>query len=213
MLKNIADHTSVKMRGEQGKKLDEDIRRVAAEIRETVYDYETMKRDDSGEPEEAPEAQPLGGLGANARSPDSSGKYEGFGNSVRVAENLGDKVIGLLDSVTNPDSERDRVLEVCSRSDTGDYQPVHVPSLDPEKRDQDFGVEGRKSAVANAQKPRRSKKHVPGRAGGGWDSEEEEEISGQDQLKALEALAVESKRPKSKSNSTSSVNEAVEADE
>lgn len=86
----------------------------------------------------------------------------------------------------SPSNQRDEVMKMCLTSSPGDYKPVSV----------DASV-GQNSQVQHVKPPKQGnfarhvKKHIPGKAGGGWESSGSEKEE-PDQLEMMEALSVKS---------------------
>ena len=58
----------------------------------------------------------------------SGGK--GFGNAPISKENLGHKVLDIIDKAVNIPDQRDEVMKMClANSEVGDYQPVNVEGI------------------------------------------------------------------------------------
>ena len=58
----------------------------------------------------------------------SGGK--GFGNAPISKENLGHKVLDIIDKAVNIPDQRDEVMKMClANSEVGDYQPVTVEGI------------------------------------------------------------------------------------
>ena len=78
--------------------------------------------------------------------------------------------------LTFPD-ERKEVLEMClATPSTGDYKPIDLPSLETSALDPMM-----MSSYSNSVNPMLTsvsvRKHVPGKAGGGWESDDEDNVS------------------------------------
>ena len=76
--------------------------------------------------------------------------------------------------LTFPD-ERKEVLEMClATPSTGDYKPIDLPSLETPALDPMM-----MSSYSNSVNPMLTsvsvRKHVPGKAGGGWESDDEDD--------------------------------------
>ena len=87
--------------------------------------------------------------------------------------------------LTFPDDRKD-VLEMClAAPSTGDYKPIDLPGL---KADSAMVA----STISNQSSRTSSRKHVPGRAGGGWESSsEEEELSSDKMTVSVDEIAQE----------------------
>ena len=52
---------------------------------------------------------------------------KGFGNTPISKENIGHKVLDIIDKAVNITDQRDEVMKMClANSEVGDYQPVEV---------------------------------------------------------------------------------------
>lgn len=84
-------------------------------------------------------------------------------------------------AVTLPD-DRTEVMKMCLTTNTGDYQPVEVPQVQqPPTSDPRSTTRGR---------PVVARPHIPGRAGGGWEEDSEDEA--ERQLKEISELSIQS---------------------
>merc|ERR1711874_467311 len=134
--------------------------KLSQEILHTLFQEELRARDESDEAEIVP-AKTLSGMGSSSAVGGSS-KYEGFGNSPINKIVIGDSLRNMVDSVLEVPDAKKQILDMCLANTTGDYQAVQLTNL-PEKN-----VSYPKTLE---QKP---KIHTPGRAGGGWEEDEEE---------------------------------------
>ena len=121
---------------------------------------------------------------------------------VFILENIGDKMLNMIEqNLINPTSDKQEVMNMCLTSTKGDYQPISVPiavTPSPQSTPSKKQQAGSKSNIGQI------RTHVPGKAGGGWESsEDEEEI----QMKQLEELSIQSP------NSDSMVEQAIEVSE
>ena len=92
-----------------------------------------------------------------------------------ISENVGGKVLNLLEKTLSPTDSRDEALSVYLASSTGDYEAVLVqPHESVSMENITEPVNQVESALQK--RPVRARKHIPGKAGGGWSSEEEENI-------------------------------------
>ena len=138
------------------------VAKILKDTRTVLFDDELVNKDDSDQPETCPKPS-LSGMGA------SSGA-KGFGNTPVNKENLGHKVLDIIDKVTNIPDERAEVLKMClENSPTGSYEPVPAPALMK-------SVMLKTSTTSLSSSVIRGKKHKPGKAGGGWESSDEDEI-------------------------------------
>jgi len=170
-----------------------EIRDLAKGIRVYIFDDEIVQQDESTEPEVPPKRlSTLSGLGSSSKPLGASGggKYDGFGNSPISKENLGDKVLDMVESALSPLDGRSEVMEMCLQSSTGEYQAIEIAAADSGAMNQwEAGPTVSKGRVKAA-----PKRHTPGKAGGGWedDDEAEEEQEQLLQLKRVAELSVHS---------------------
>ena len=55
---------------------------------------------------------------------------KGFGNTPISKENIGHKVLDIIDKAVNITDQRDEVMKMClATSEVGDYQPVEVQGM------------------------------------------------------------------------------------
>ena len=142
---------------------------IIGDSRIVLFDENLVAKDDSGQ-EEVPKPT-LSGMGASSGS-------KGFGNAPVSKENLGHKVLDIIDKVTTIPDERAQVLKMCLEpSPTGSYEPVQAPMIKSVMKTSTSG-----SSVMNSSSfVLKGKKHKPGKIGGGWGSSGEEDDD-QDQL-------------------------------
>ncbi|KAJ9578693.1 hypothetical protein L9F63_005055, partial [Diploptera punctata] len=100
----------------------------------------------------------LGGLGSAGST---KGKYEGFGSSpLDKEETVTEKMIDVLEKLMLPTDDTAEKIKSALSSSPGDYEPVPV--------------ESHTIISTEVHKPvPRVRAHVPGRAGGGWESDDE----------------------------------------
>ena len=89
-------------------------------------------------------------------------------------------------TLLNPTSDKQEVMTMCLTSTKGDYQPISVQIPSQTKSSQPKATPSKRPLKVV---PDRVKAHVPGRAGGGWESSEDEE---EVQMKQLEELSIQS---------------------
>ena len=94
-----------------------------------------------------------------------------------LIENYGDKMAGLIEkAITIPD-ERKEVMEMCLASPpTGDFKPISLPGV--HSTTDTFNSTSSSMLITNSGAFRNSsevirvgQKHMPGRAGGGWEDD------------------------------------------
>ena len=102
-------------------------------------------------------------------------------------EHIGDRVLNLIEeNLINTTSDKQEVMNMCLTSTKGDYQPVSV------QISQKTGTTSQNSTPSRQKPVKRGKEirvHVPGKAGGGWESSEDE---AEVQMKQLENLSIKS---------------------
>lgn len=107
----------------------------------------------------------MAGMGASAHS---TSKYEGFGNTSKDREGtVTDKMLDYLGRFIHPsDDQMSEAIRAALHCSPGDYQPVAVAGtlIDPVL-----------STDIPPTKTSFVKNHIPGRAGGGWESDEDED--------------------------------------
>ncbi|XP_033748801.1 AP-4 complex accessory subunit Tepsin-like isoform X2 [Pecten maximus] len=144
------------------------VRKAAQELSEVLFDTETFEGNQEGEPTSLINTDSLGS------SNYQKGKLEGFGNSPAVQKNtLGDSLIDNVYKMAEKMSEQpaDRQRELLKTvQDVGGYKPpinypadmapLVVPFIKPEIK-------------AHPVEPLR--KHIPGKAGGGWDDSDDDD--------------------------------------
>ena len=134
------------------------VAKMCQEIRTQLFDETVMLEDDSNTEEERPRMT-FSGMGGG-------GSESGFGNTPISKENLGHKVLDIIDKAMNVPDERAEVLKSCLiNSPTGDYEPVSISMT----------ASSMKMSQMSLEPVLVGKKHVPGKAGGGWESSDEED--------------------------------------
>ena len=151
-----------------GNTLYKDVQKLAQDTLDSMFNPEMIKEDEVDANILAPLDSPavfMTGMGANARS---SGKYEGFGNTPKDREGtVTDKMLDYIGRlIHSSDEQTSEVIRAALHSSPGDYQPVPVSGelIEPVFQ----------SELPTPKAPPFSKTHVPGRAGGGWESDGDE---------------------------------------
>ncbi|XP_069192009.1 AP-4 complex accessory subunit Tepsin isoform X2 [Procambarus clarkii] len=109
------------------------------------------------------------GYGAQA----AKGKYEGFGSSpVNQGENLVNQVRGIVERVMSPSGDTKRLGMDFLQGEKGDYQPLSLPSLGSSVPCPSRPVLPHIPVLSTSHSSK-YKAHRTGRAGGGWESDEE----------------------------------------
>jgi len=111
----------------------------------------------------------MGNAGSLANS-----KYEGFGNSPINKTGIGESIREMVDSVLAVQDPNKQILDLCLSNSTGDYQAVQIGHLSESHQ------------TFSTRKLSQVKAHTPGRAGGGWEDDFDEESD----LKLLSNLVV-----------------------
>ncbi|XP_046366724.2 AP-4 complex accessory subunit Tepsin-like isoform X1 [Haliotis rufescens] len=153
------------------------VRKVAQELCEVLFEVEESSNSRKGETTPArPSPKAMMGLGPSS----NSGKMEGFGNSPQnqpttswklrdAAESLGDTIIDgisrIAEKMAETDSDRQRVVLANLDGSSGQYQPPVIMSPDPITTDVTVPL-----PITSPVK-KTPPKHVPGKAGGGWDDD------------------------------------------
>lgn len=110
------------------------------------------------------------GYGASA----VSGKYEGFGSSpVKQGDSLVTQVRGMVERVITHTGDSKGVSADFLQGEKGDYQPIFLPSLGASVPSPQQSLHQSHLPGLTAGQLRKFKAHRSGRAGGGWDSDEE----------------------------------------
>jgi len=128
-----------------------------------LFDEDLRLKDESDEPELVPSISELSGMG-NTPSLASS-KYQGFGNSPINKTGIGESLREMVDSVLAVPETNKQIQHLCLDNSTGDYQAVQIGNIS--ETQQSFST----------RKLPQVKAHTPGRAGGGWEDEEKEDLS------------------------------------
>ena len=151
-----------------------------------MFSEDIIAKDESEEPEIPPKlAHSLSGMGSAGKA----GKYDGFGNTPVSKEHIGDKVLDMLENAISPPDGKDVVMKMCLASSTGDYEPIDVPLPDITTTSSTSFLP-RKQKTGSSSIP---KQHVPGKAGGGWESSDDSEGDvGKEQLKYIAELSLQS---------------------
>ncbi|XP_063602813.1 AP-4 complex accessory subunit Tepsin-like isoform X1 [Penaeus indicus] len=103
-----------------------------------------------------------------------SGKYEGFGSSpVKQGDSLVTQVRGMVERVITHTGESKGVSVDFLQGEKGDYQPIFLPSLGASVPSPQQPLHQSHLPGLTSGQLRKFKAHRSGRAGGGWDSDEE----------------------------------------
>ncbi|XP_046584806.1 AP-4 complex accessory subunit Tepsin-like [Haliotis rubra] len=143
------------------------VRKVAQELCEVLFEVEESTNPRTGETTPArPPPKAMMGLGPSS----NSGKMEGFGNSPRNEQkSLGDTIINgiskIAEKMAETDSDRQRAVLASLDGGSGQYQPPVIISLEPITTDDTVP----QPIISPVRKT--PPKHVPGKAGGGWDDD------------------------------------------
>lgn len=143
------------------------VRKVAQELSEVLFDTEMFEANQEGEPPRQIKTDSIG----SSRS--QKGKLEGFGNSPAVQKNtlgdsLMDNVYKLTEKMSEQPADRQRELLKTVQNVGGYKPPTNYPADIPP-----LVVPFKKPEVqSHPAEPLR--KHIPGKAGGGWDDSDDE---------------------------------------
>ncbi|XP_021920669.1 AP-4 complex accessory subunit Tepsin-like isoform X2 [Zootermopsis nevadensis] len=150
----------------------ENIRTTAQELLDILFSPDMIQQDESQDLLETGEkSRPqLGGLGSAGNT---KGKYEGFGSSpLDREETFKGKMIDMLEKLMHPTDETAEKIKSALTSSPGEYEAVPVDLM----TDSDVDIQPAEAQKATV----KIKAHVPGRAGGGWESDDDiqqEEVS------------------------------------
>ncbi|XP_067123397.1 AP-4 complex accessory subunit tepsin-like isoform X2 [Centruroides vittatus] len=147
------------------------IRNTAKEILDELYS-ETTFSNESLESKE--NKMVLSGYGSSA----SIGKMHGFGNTFQTSENVREKMAKGISSVMdkllvedkNPKLQNEFLTEGFLQ-----YQPVTIEHHGYENSAESVSSELKKEQQNTLTKPKIQRKHMPGKAGGGWDDDDYKE--------------------------------------
>jgi len=154
---NYANHSSAYT----GTEILENIRKLSKEILLELFRDDKIAEDSSSSPE-TPKLPVVSSAGMGSYGTSSGGgKYEGFGNSPINRSSVTDKVRDLLENVMSLPDPKQQIMQLCLEDPVGDYVPLQLIS-EPVQNDP--------KRVVTSPKP-----HIPGRAGGGWESSSEDE--------------------------------------
>ncbi|XP_076068263.1 AP-4 complex accessory subunit Tepsin-like [Oratosquilla oratoria] len=104
------------------------------------------------------------------------GKYEGFGPMAPVKnDNIVEQVRGMVEKVISPSAEAKRISSDLMQGSMGDYQPLQLNSLPipPAVTPPNPSGIGGNVCLPTVTHSGKHRVHVAGRAGGGWESDEE----------------------------------------
>ena len=94
-----------------------------------------------------------------------------------ILENYGDKMADFIEkAITIPD-ERKEVMEMCLASpSTGDFKPISLPGLQSNSdsyhsNSSSMHISSFGELPHSSKSGRVGQKHIPGKAGGGWDDD------------------------------------------
>ncbi|PNF39374.1 hypothetical protein B7P43_G13654 [Cryptotermes secundus] len=135
------------------------------ELLDMLFNPDLVQQDDTGvvvQTEEKGRLQ-LGGLGSTGNA---KGKYEGFGSSpVDREETIKGKMMDMLEKFIYPTDETAEKIKSAMTSSPGHYEAVRVNLL----MDSNVDIQSAQAQTASVM----IKAHVPGHAGGGWESDED----------------------------------------
>ncbi|MPC32424.1 AP-4 complex accessory subunit tepsin [Portunus trituberculatus] len=144
------------------------------ELLTQLFDSKTMKEDEQWlagrDKSEESSSSSLSVAPQGYGSHGVKGKYEGFGSSPNVpSESLVTQVRGMVERVMSTSVDTNS-LDLL-KGDKGDYQPLSLPSLGSVPPSQP--VPQIQMQLLSASQKNKYKAHRKGRAGGGWESDED----------------------------------------
>lgn len=153
----------------------DDINKLVGTIGTDLFLQSSIERDSSTEAEMKPDVGSggsrllLSGMGNSTRPTDAARKnkkpsrYEGFGNSPIDRSGVTDSIREVVEQIIYAPDPKQELLESCLRSSAGKYKAARM------------GIEMEEtgaSVLKSSQPTKQIRKHIPGRAGGGWDDED-----------------------------------------
>ncbi|KAK7111670.1 AP-4 complex accessory subunit Tepsin-like [Littorina saxatilis] len=146
------------------------VRKLAKELCQVVFDVDQEPGSQSTQSHSPAQTQTIVGIGPSEGS--RGGKYQGFGNTPTAKKSLGhtiqDGLEKLAEQFSETSAQRQAALLAQFEDSAGDYVPPVVapvsPPYQPElctHKQKDVAVSPKKVVA----------KHVPGRAGGGWEDD------------------------------------------
>ncbi|XP_071444071.1 AP-4 complex accessory subunit Tepsin-like [Hetaerina americana] len=136
---------------------------AAQNLLQTLFDPSLLRKDEEGIPE-APRAKvQLGALGSQGIS---QGKYHGFGNSSFEKDTIKGKVMDYFEKLLNSADDVNEDIKYCLYGPTGDYEP---PIIEIKEEELETPSSAACAAVPDV------KTHIPGRAGGGWETDDDDD--------------------------------------
>ncbi|XP_060064161.1 AP-4 complex accessory subunit Tepsin-like isoform X2 [Ylistrum balloti] len=146
------------------------VRKAAQELSEMLFDTEVMEANLEGQDKESVKLINTGSMGSSNHQ---TGKLEGFGNSPAVqkstfGDNLIDNVYKLAEKINEQPADRQREL-LKTVQNVGEYKPPMNITTDSSPLVTPFTKPEVKSYPVEPMR-----KHVPGKAGGGWDDSDDD---------------------------------------
>lgn len=156
----------------------EAVRKNAQELLEVLFDADLINEDEEKHltsTSDPAKKKQLTGLGSSVLS---TGKYEGFGYTAKEKEEtVKDKAMDILIKLIHPTDDSNEIIKQALTSSSGEYTPVKIDSLScSQSQETPHNTDVQKFKI---------KSHVPGRAGGGWESDEDEKSLPNPQLQSV----------------------------
>ncbi|KAG7162221.1 AP-4 complex accessory subunit Tepsin-like [Homarus americanus] len=149
------------------------------ELLTLLFDPRTMKEDEiwmAGKEngEETTKSSQQSSFSQGYGSQASKGKYEGFGSSpINQGDNLVNQVRGIVERVMSPSGDTKKLGLDFLQGEKGDYQPLSLPSIGSSVPCLPQSSSHLHIPVLSTSHPTKYKAHRAGRAGGGWESDED----------------------------------------
>ncbi|XP_067005792.1 AP-4 complex accessory subunit tepsin isoform X2 [Anabrus simplex] len=141
----------------------ETVRQYAQDLLEVLFDPGLLRLEEEGGGDKDRTKMHLGGLGSTGST---KGKYEGFGSSpIEKEETIKGKVLDIFEKLVNPVDGTAEVIKSALTSSPGNYEAVQIE----QSNEMLFQPRMKKSTSTT------TKAHTPGRAGGGWESDDDGE--------------------------------------
>ncbi|XP_046398374.1 AP-4 complex accessory subunit Tepsin-like isoform X2 [Ischnura elegans] len=136
--------------------------RAAQNLLQVLFDPNLLRKDEEGV-QEAPRSKvQLGALGSQGIS---QGKYHGFGNSAAEKDTIKGKVMDYFEKLLSPTDDFNEDIKYCLYGPAGNYEP---PVIELKEENLEASSEVVPSPVEEV------KTHIPGKAGGGWETDEDD---------------------------------------
>ncbi|CAL4096301.1 unnamed protein product, partial [Meganyctiphanes norvegica] len=146
------------------------------ELLTLLFDPHTMREDEAWlakggkEDSNTKESSVAQGYGSSAK-----GKYEGFGSSpINQSDSIYGQVRGMVERVMTPTGGREGSAMELLQGEKGDYQPLALPTLGPLPAAPQLQSTHAQLPIMAQSLTSRHRAHRAGRAGGGWESSDDE---------------------------------------